>query len=236
MRVLILWHTYLPIHMDSTYLPQDTKREYIRQLIRSNDNNYSDDDIARIAHTTKQYVWKEKSRMVSEGLLVSRRRTLKITAERNDETTTVVLSPAAANSQGGRGAVQFSSLSPSSSPARTNTRSNTDDYARYLNILPVDSEGLKKLYTEFKNKKKPVDIIAEHGFPPAVVEVEYNRFLKFQRIDIQRLQDYIGNDLLKYPLEGVELLEKSYKQKGHLTTEQMIQVLRKKDEYLRKYG
>lgn len=138
--------------MHSTYLPQDTKREYIRQLIRSNDNNYySDDDIARIAHTTKQYVWKEKSRMVSEGLLVSRRRTLKITAERNDETTTVVLSPAA-HSQGGRGAVQYSSSSPSSS-ARTNARSNTDDYARHLNILPVDSEGIKKLYTEFKNKK-----------------------------------------------------------------------------------
>ncbi|HET7391565.1 MAG TPA: hypothetical protein VFJ51_12130 [Nitrososphaeraceae archaeon] len=217
--------------MDSTYLPQDTKREYIRQLIRSNDNNYySDDDIARIAHTTKQYVWKEKSRMVSEGLLVSRRRTLKITAERNDETTTVVLSPAA-HSQGGRGAVQYSSSSPSPS-ARTNARSNTDDYARHLNILPVDSEGIKKLYTEFKNKKKPVDIIAEHGFPPDVVEVEYKRFLKLQGIDIQRLQDYIGNDLLKYPLGGVELLEKSYKQKGYLTTEQMIQVLRKKDEYL----
>ena len=158
--------------MDPTYLPQDTKREYIRQLIRSSHNNYSDDDIARIAHTSKQYVWKEKSRMVSEGLLVSRRRTLKITAERNDETTTVVLSPAAANSQGGRGgAVQFSSSSPSSSSSssssseRANTRSSTDGYARHLNILPVDSEGIKKLYTEFKNKKKPVDIIAEHGFP-----------------------------------------------------------------------
>jgi hypothetical protein len=219
-----------------TYLPQDTKREYIRQLIRSNDNNYSDDDIARIAHTTKQYVWKEKSRMVSEGLLISRRRTLKVTAERNDETTTVVLSPAAANSQGEMGAVQFRSSSSPSSSARTKARSNTDGYAAHLNILPVDSEGIKKLYTEFKNKKKPVDIIAEHGFPPDVVQVEYTRFLKLQGIDIQRLQDYIGTDLLKYPLDGVELLEKSYKQKGYLTTEEMIQVLRKKDEYVRKYG
>jgi hypothetical protein len=173
--------------------------------------------------------------MVSEGLLISRRRTLKITAERNDETTTVVLSPAAANSPD-RGAVQFRSSSSPSSSARTNARSNTDDYARHLNILPVDSEGIKKLYTEFKNKKKPVDIIAEDGFPPAVVEVEYKRFLKLQGIDIQRLQDYIGNDLLKYPLDGAELLEKSYKQKGYLTTEEMIQVLIKKVEYLRNYG
>ena len=105
-----------------------------------------------------------------------------------------------------------------------------------MNILPIDSEGIKKLYTEFKNKKKPVDIIAEHGFPPAVVEVEYKRFLKLHDMDIWRLQDYIGNDLLKYPLQDAELLEKSYKQKGYLTTEEMIQVLKKKAEHLRKYG
>ena len=223
--------------MDYTYLPQETKREYIRQLVRSNHNShYSDDEIARMAHTTKQYVWKEKSRMVSEGLLVSRRRTLKITAERNDETTTLVLSQAAANSQEGRGAaVQVSSpLSAISSSART--KATSEGYARHLNIQPVDSEGIKKLYTEFKNKKKPVDIIAEYGFPPAVVEVEYKRFLKLQHIDIQRIQDYIGNDLLKYPLSGVELLEKNYKQNGYLTTEEMIQVLKKKDEYLREFG
>jgi hypothetical protein len=224
--------------MDYTYLPQETKREYIRQLVRSNHNNhYSDDDIARIAHTTKQYVWKEKNRMVSEGLLVSRRRTLKITAERNDETTTLVLSQAAANSQEGRGAAAVQLSSPSSamsSSARTNASS--EGYARHLNIPPVDSEGIKKLYTEFKNKKRPVDIIAEHGFPPAVVEVEYQRFLKLHDIDIQRLQDYIGNDLLKYPLSGVELLEKNYKQNGYLTTEEMIQVLKKKVEYLREFG
>jgi hypothetical protein len=60
--------------------------------------------------------------------------------------------------------------------------------------------------------------------------------LKLHDIDIQRLQDYIGNDLLKYPLSGVELLEKSYKQNGYLTTEEMIQVLKKKDEHLREFG
>jgi len=224
--------------MDYTYLPQDTKREYIRQLVRSNHNNhYSDDDIARIAHTTKQYVWKEKSRMVSEGLLLSHRRTVKITAERNDVTTTLVLPQEAANPQEGTGGVQLSSHSSAiSSSARTNARSNTEGYARHLNIPPVDSEGIKRLYTEFKNRKRPVDIIAEHGFPPAVVEVEYKRFLKLHEIDIQRLQDYIGKDLMKYPLDGVELLEKCYKQKGYLTTEEMIQVLRKKNEYLRTHS
>lgn len=32
--------------------------------------------------------------------------------------------------------------------------------------------------------------------------------------DIQGLQDYIGNQLLKYLLDGAEALEKSYKQNG----------------------
>jgi hypothetical protein len=66
--------------------------------------------------------------------------------------------------------------------------------------------------------------------------VEHKRFLKLHDIDILRLQDYIAKELLKYPLSGVELLEKSYKQKGYLTTEEMIQVLKKKDEYLREFG
>jgi len=32
--------------------------------------------------------------------------------------------------------------------------------------------------------------------------------------DIQGLQGYIGNQLLKYSLDGAEALEKSYKQNG----------------------
>jgi hypothetical protein len=72
----------------------------------------------------------------------------------------LVLPQAAANSQEGRrAAVQLiSPSSPISSSARTNASSNTEGYARHLNIPPVDSEGIKKLYTEFKNKKRPVDI------------------------------------------------------------------------------
>jgi hypothetical protein len=86
-------------------------------------------------------------------------------------TTTLVHPQAAANSQEGRGVVQLSSpSSPISSSARTNARSNTEGYARQLNIPPVDSEGIKKLYTEFKNKKTPVDIIAEHGFPQQLLK------------------------------------------------------------------
>ena len=225
--------------MEDTYLPQrsKTKKEYIRELVLS-DHNYSADDIARIAQTSKENVWKEKSRMASEGLIVSTRRTLKISAERRDETMLLMSS----DTDSGRrndilnlkkgAALQSKSLSSST---RIKPRSNNTDYSRYVDISPVDSEGMKKMYADFRDKKKPVDIIVEHGFPLAVVQIEYQRFLKLRRIDIQRLQDHIGNDLLKYPLADAELLEKNYKQKGYLTTDEMIQVLKKKDEYCRRH-
>jgi hypothetical protein len=170
--------------------------------------------------------------MISEGLVVSTRRTLKISAERNDET--MLLLPSDTNSARRndilnlkKAAIQPKSLSSN----RIKPKSNDNDYSRYVDISPVDSAGMKKMYADFRDKKKPVDIIVEHGFPPAVVQIEYKRFLKFQHSDIQRLQDYIGNDLLKYPLVDAELLEKSYKQKGYLTTDEMIEVLKKKTEY-----
>jgi hypothetical protein len=43
--------------------------------------------------------------------------------------------------------------------------------------LPLDSEAIKTLYVEFKDKKKPVDIIVEYGFHPRAVEVEYKCFV-----------------------------------------------------------
>ena len=219
--------------MKDTYLPQrsKTKKEYIRELIQS-DHNYSADDIARIVNTSKENVWKEKSKMISEGLVVSTRRTLKISAERNDETMLLLSSDTNSARRNDilnlkKAAIQSKSLSSN----RIKPKSNDNDYSRYVDISPVDSAGMKKMYADFRDKKKPVDIIVEHGFPPAVVQIEYKRFLKFQHSDIQRLQDYIGNDLLKYPLVDAELLEKSYKQKGYLTTDEMIEVLKKKTEY-----
>lgn len=219
--------TYLYI-MD-TYLPK-TKKDQIRDLILGN-NNYSADEIAKMVHSTKENVWKEKSRMVSEGVIIRTRKTLKISAERKDETTLVVSSTANSEVEGNgklkKGAIQFKSLSP-----RINSRSNNEDYTRYFNILPLDSEAIKKLYTEFKNKKKPVDIIVEYGFPPSVVEVEYRRFLKIHDIDIDRLQDYIGNEVLKHPIDGTNLLGKKYKQNGYLTTDEIIEWLGKRMMFL----
>jgi hypothetical protein len=145
-----------------------------------------------IVHSAKENVWKEKSRMVSEGLTVSTRRIVKISAERTDETRLLLPSSSAAISEleGDRklrrGAVQSRSSSP-----RTKSRSKGDDHTRYLNILPLDSEAIKTLYAEFNDKKKPVDIIVEYGFPPRAVEIEYKRFLKLNGMDNDGIQRYI---------------------------------------------
>ena len=195
--------------MEHTYLPEKapTKREQIRDLVLGDHTcAYSADDIARIVQTTKENVWKEKSRMGNEGLLV-RRRTLNVSAEGKEETMLLIPSVAAA------GAGQ----------SRTKGRSNDDHYTRYLNITPIDSEGIRKMYTGFKNKEKPVDIIVQYGFRPSVVELEYSRFLKLDGLDMDALQNYIGKEISKYPEEVAERLEKNYKQNGYLTTAEIIE-------------
>jgi hypothetical protein len=57
-----------------------------------------------------------------------------------------------------------------------------------LNVPQLDTEGLKKLYSEFRKGKRPTQIIAENGFHPELVESEYQRFSRFTENDIDVLQ------------------------------------------------
>jgi DNA-binding Lrp family transcriptional regulator len=209
--------------MQPTYLPEQrkTKKQQIRELVISHPE-CSAEEIANMVGTTKENVWKEKSKMASEGLIVRRRTRTKITAERKDETMFI------ASDSGPKGMMQ------SRSPIlKGKSLSDEEQYhLRYLNIPAVDSEGIKTIYKDFDNKKKPVEIIAEHGFPPNVVEVEYHRFLKLKGIDIPALQSFIGNELRRTPLEGVEPLEKKFNQEGHLTTDEMIEAVKAIKKYL----
>ena len=79
------------------------------------------------------------------------------------------------------------------------------------------------MYTGFKNKEKPVDIIVQYRFPHSVVGLEYSRFLKLDGLDMDALQNYIGKEISKYPEEVAERLEKNYKQNGYLTTAEIIE-------------
>jgi hypothetical protein len=109
----------------------------------------SDEEIARLVRTTIPNVWKEKSNLRKSGVLVRQR------VERRDRTLLVTSA-----SQG-----LYSSQRKAASL----------EYQELLNIPPIDSEGMKKLYTNIIAGKKPNEIIAEHGFHPAVVEAEYHR-------------------------------------------------------------
>ena len=53
-----------------------------------------------------------------------------------------------------------------------------------IDVPQLDSEGLKILYREFKSGKKPIDILAEYGFHPEIVEGEYQRFMELSERDI----------------------------------------------------
>ncbi len=53
-----------------------------------------------------------------------------------------------------------------------------------IDVPQLDSEGLKILYREFKSGKKPIDILAEYGFHPEIVEGEYQRFMQLSIRDI----------------------------------------------------
>ena len=43
------------------------------------------------------------------------------------------------------------------------------------------------LYREFKSGKKPIDILAEYGFHPEAVEIEYRRFIELSERDNDEL-------------------------------------------------
>jgi hypothetical protein len=211
--------------MQLTDLPEQTKtkKQQIREMVISHPE-YSAEEIGNRVGTTKENVWKEKSKMGSEGLIVRRRTRTKITAERKDDRMLLLTSATASGRESD--STLKNTARPRSLALKTKSSSDDDRYLHYLNISPVDTEGMKIMYQEFKNGTKSVNIIAEHGYPPTVVEVEYRRFLRLQATDIQELQTFIGDQLVKYPLDGLGALEQKYKQTGILTIEEMNEVVK----------
>jgi uncharacterized membrane protein YheB (UPF0754 family) len=96
---------------------------------------------------------------------------------------------------------------------------------QYLNIPDLDSEGMKKLYTEFEAGKKPSKIIADHGFHPEVVEKEYQRFMEMNERDIDVLQNKIISDLIKRPSKNTKPLLEKYKTTGFLTHYELFELI-----------
>jgi biotin operon repressor len=179
-----------------------SKRKIIRDML-TGDKVYSAHEIATVVGTTPGNVWKEKSKLKANGLQISQSRRRVQVSESKDET---IIIP-----QDGR-------------RRATPDIYNYNHHYRFLNIRGLEEDGLKTLYTELKDGKKPVDIIAQHGFHPEVVENEYQRFSRlnehnivgsFQKKIIESLS-CIGNMTLTFKLE----------KEGHLSVNEFIELIK----------
>jgi hypothetical protein len=183
--------------LEPVYLGEkpNNKKEQILELLA--EGKLSVKEIARTVHTTEANVYKERSK--ARGLLIRRK-------TRSDEMVMVA------------GDVDTSSL-----PSRR-LKSEGNHHYPYLNIPDLDSEGMKKLYTEFNAGKKPPNIIADYGFHPEVVEKEYQRFMKMNERDIDALQNKIISDL-KRPSKNTKPLLEKYKTIGFLTHYELFELI-----------
>jgi hypothetical protein len=191
-----------PIGTGLSYLPKYTsKRKMIRDMLTS-DKDYSAQEIAKAVGTTPGNVWKEKSKLKANGFERSQSMRRVQVSESKDETNFI-------HQDGRRRA--------------TPDIYNYNHHYRFLNIRDLDEDGLKTLYTELKGGKKPVVIIAQHGFHPEVVEKEYQRFSRLNEHNIlgsfqKKIVDSlscIGNMTLTSKLE----------REGHLSVNEFIELI-----------
>ncbi len=184
--------------MEPVYLGEKpiNKKEQIISLLA--EGKLSVKEIARIVHTTEANVYKERSK--ARGLLIRRR-------TRSDEMVMVA-----------------GDLDTSSLPSRR-LKSEGNHHYQYLNVPDLDSEGIKKLYTEFKEGKKPAAIIADHGFHPEVVQKEHQRFMEWNERDIDVLQSKIISDFVKQPSKNTKPLLEKYKTIGFLTHYELFELI-----------
>ena len=190
--------------MEPVYLGEKpiNKKEQIINLLA--EGKLSVKEIARIVHTTEANVYKERSK--ARGLLIRQK-------TRSDEMFMVA------------GDVDTTPSLPS-----RRLKSEGNHHYQYLNIPNLDSEGIKKLYTEFKKGKKPADIIADHGFHPEVVEKEHQRFMESNERDIDVLQSKIISDFVKRPSKNTKPLLEKYKTTGYLTHNELFELITLKEK------
>jgi hypothetical protein len=111
--------------------------------------------IAETLHTTPANVWKEKSILKAKGIL------------------------------GTQSSVP-SSISSSIAPASQNDtqgESSQNKNGERFNPVSTDAPDYKDLYQLFQEGRRPISIILSSKFSPEIVEKEYDRFLKFRKMD-----------------------------------------------------
>jgi hypothetical protein len=175
-------------------------------------------DIALRLNTSVENVWKEKSLLKSRaGLIVSR----STTQESKKQSEIMLFDPE--GEQGDRSSMALQKIK---------SRKSTGLSGYLIDIPQLDSEGLMTLYREFKSGKKPIDILAEHGFHPDAVEIEYRRFIELSERDNDELLKQIMLKVIqkgydKEPVRNINiktLIERS-RQRGYLTKNEISELL-----------
>jgi biotin operon repressor len=100
-----------------------------------------------------------------------------------------------------------------------------------LGVPQLDTEGLKKLYSEFGIGKKPAQIVAENGFHPELVENEYQRFSRLTEHDVDALQrkfflDFKGLATTNNNNNTTNRLVEKYNKDGKLTIDEFITLIK----------
>lgn len=175
-------------------------------------------DIALRLNTSVENVWKEKSLLKSRaGLIVSR----STTHESKKQSEMMLF-----DSEGEQG--DRSSLALQKIKSRKST--GLSDYL--IDIPQLDSEGLMILYREFKSGKKPIDILAEYGFHPEAVEIEYRRFIELSERDNDELLKQLMLNVIqkgyeKEPVRNINIktLIDRYHQRGYLSKNEISELL-----------
>lgn len=169
-------------------------------------------------NTSIENVWKEKSLLKSRaGLILS-----KSTTQQSKKQSEMILY----DPEGERGDRSSTALQQ----IKQRKSTGLSDYL--IDIPQLDSEGLKTLYSEFKSGKKPIDILAEHGFHPEAVEIEYRRFIELGERDSDELLKRIMLNVIqkgyeKEPVRNINIktLIDLYRQRGYLTNNEVLELL-----------
>jgi len=140
----------------------------IARMLLDNDTNYSTREIAHTVGTTEGNVFKEKSKLKAAGILTDQRLSI-LSHSVGEETLTLARTE-----------------------ARTLVTRSLD--GPLTDIHPLNQEDLKKMYGEFKNGRTPIEVIAEDGFNPILVEHEYSRFCRMNSLNLGSLVHELRNE------------------------------------------
>jgi hypothetical protein len=161
-----------------------SKRDKILEMLSQ---GHDVDHIALKLKTTKQNVYKEKSKQKSLEY-----------GKENFRLRHAIQSKRRSNR------IPHSELGKTQDPILD----DNPQYGSYKTLRRPTKKEYSILFTEFLAGKKPEEIIAEHGIDPEIVEKEYQRFLKLRGMDILDLQRSILKLSGTYPTDLKPMINK----------------------------